>query len=98
MQRFAEFAPTMLDPQGAFIENREDWLVVPVMDQRNASAQQSRRFASVLRQLGGESTDVEVYRLGHWLIGWFEILLVRPGTPAETKALRIEARQRGDDA
>jgi len=35
---------------------------------------------------------VEVHRFGHWACGWFEIILVRPGTNAAKKAEEIEAR------
>jgi hypothetical protein len=35
---------------------------------------------------------VEVHRFGHWSPGWFEIILVRPGTAAAEVAVEIEER------
>jgi len=42
--------------------------------------------------LGGEGENVEVHNFGHWACGWFEIMIVRPGSPAEAIAEGIESR------
>jgi hypothetical protein len=48
-------------------------------------------FAVLLKAVGRESKDVDVHRFGHWGPGWFEIILVRPGSEAETIADDCEA-------
>jgi hypothetical protein len=40
--------------------------------------------------LGGEGDNVEVHRFGHWGPGWYEIIIVRPGSKAEVKGREIE--------
>ena len=49
-------------------------------------------FNVALEMLGGEGDDVSVLRFGHWANGWFELLLVRPNSAAETIAKKIEAK------
>lgn len=94
LQRYADYAPTAFDPRGLNASQmgdddggREDWLVCPVIQTRDSGSLEQSNFRTVLKDLGGESEDVEVHRFGHWGPGWFEIILVRPDTAVAGKAL-----------
>lgn len=93
MQRYSEFRPTVVDRAGLGLEDRQDWLVAPVSQTRDSEYLEVSNFRVVLKDLeekdGGE--DVEVHRFGHWGPGWFEIILVRPGTEAAKCAEEWEA-------
>lgn len=97
MQRYAEFQPTGFDARGLNArtmgaeddEDRSEWRVLPVMQTRDSGCLDRSNFRSALRELGGEGEDVEVHRFGHWGPGWFEIIIVRPGSAAETTAEEI---------
>lgn len=75
---------------GAFLPDRQDWLVCPLIQTRDSGALQQSNFAVALRELGGESETVEVHRFGHWGPGWYEIILVAPDSPAAKIAEEIE--------
>lgn len=90
METYSKFAPTALDSPGAFLEERQDWLLAPVSRTRDSNCLAESNFAAALEALGGESDDVEVHRFGHWGPGWFEIILVRPGSPAEGIGAELE--------
>lgn len=91
MQTYAEFRPTGFDAAGAFLDDRQNWLVVPVSRTRDTGPFEESNFETALEMLGGESEDVEVHRFGHWGPGWFELILVAPETDAAKKAEDIEA-------
>jgi hypothetical protein len=73
------------------LAGREDWLIVPVSRNRDSGMLDESNFEAALEILGGESDDVEVHRFGHWGPGWYEIIIVRPGSKAEKEAEEIEA-------
>jgi len=91
MQTYSEFRPTGFDSAGAFLDDRQDWLVAPVSRTRDSGPFDESNFAAALEMLGGESEEVEVHRFGHWGPGWFEIIIVAPNTDAAKKAEDIEA-------
>lgn len=91
MQRYSEFRPTCFDSAGAFLGDRQDWLVCPVSRTRDSGPFDESNFEAALKILGGESEEVEVHRFGHWGPGWFEIIIVAPGSEAARKAEEIEA-------
>lgn len=92
MQTLKEHKPTCFDSSEAgFIPDRSDWLLVPVMQTRDSGPFALSNFATALERLGGESDNVEVHRFGHWGPGWYEIIIVRPDSPAESIAEDIEA-------
>ena len=78
MQTYAEFQPTGFDPAGAFLPDRQDWLVVPASRTRDSGPLDESNFEVILSDLGGESETVEVHRFGHWGPGWFELILAHP--------------------
>ena len=86
LQSYRDFRPTGCDPAGLGLDDRQDWLVAPVTRNRDSEVTARSNFRVVLKDLGGEGDNVEIARFGHWACGWFEVLLVRPGTEAADKA------------
>lgn len=92
LQRYAEFAPTQFDSRGAFLPDREEWLVGPCSRTRDSDTLTESNFASLLEILGKtdpEGDNWEVHRFGHWGPGWFEIVLIKPETPAAERAEEV---------
>ncbi|MEI6232631.1 MAG: hypothetical protein WCT04_06240 [Planctomycetota bacterium] len=92
METYSNYAPSGFDCPGAFLPDRQDWFVVPVGRNRDSGPVAESNFKAALEMLGGESDDVEVCKFGHWACGWFEIILVQPGTPFAEVGDEIEAR------
>jgi len=67
-----------MDLAGLGLDDRQDWIVAPVMRTRDSVALETSNFRVVLEDLGGESDTVEVHRFSHWGPGWIEIILVHP--------------------
>jgi hypothetical protein len=95
MQPYSEFRPTGFDPAGAFLHDQGDWLVVPVS--RNRDDQDDPAIASNwecatrdLDKADPEFNDHEEHSFNHWGPGWFEIIIVRPGTRCAGIAEEIE--------
>lgn len=93
MKTYAEFSPSVGAARGLGLPDRQNWLVAPVTTNRDADCLQRSNWEVVTRDLQGFGVDagednpsVEIHRFGHWACGWFEICLVRPGSPAEVKA------------
>lgn len=91
MQKYSEFRPTCFDPRGLNLDDRQDWLVAPVSRTRDTGPFEESNFQTALEMLGGESETVEVHRFGHWGPGWFEIIIIQPGSDAAKKAEDIES-------
>ena len=92
MQEYNEYAPTGFDPQGIVLDEQQNWLVVPVGQNRDSSALDLSNFQAALAMLGGESETVEVHRFGHWACGWIEIIIVEPSSDAHKTAQEIETK------
>lgn len=90
---YADWAPTSFDCRGAFLEDRGDWLVLPVLQSRDSGPIDESNFAAALTILGGESDTVEVHRFGHWGPGWIEVVLIAPSRKADAQEIsdRLEA-------
>ena len=86
MESYGEFRPTAFDPKGLGLQEQQDWMVLPTYQTRDSEHLTKSNFEAALEMLGGEGDDVEVHRFGHWGPGWFEIIIVRPGTDALVKA------------
>jgi len=86
------FRPTAFDPPGLNLAEQQDWLVAPVLRHRDAEPLEASNFHVALQALGGESEMVEVHRFNHWAVGWFEIILIRPGSPAQALGEELEDR------
>jgi hypothetical protein len=93
MQQYGDYQPTGFDSKGAYLDDQQDWYVVPVSRTRDTGPLEESNFESALEILGGERTNiVEVHRFGHWGPGWFEIIIVNPRAgKTMKKALSIEA-------
>ena len=78
METYSKFKPTSLDPTGYILDDRQEWLVVPVSQTRDSGELDQSNFATALKMLGGEGETVEVHRFMHWGPGWFEIIIVDP--------------------
>lgn len=78
MQTYSEYRPTGFDRAGICLEDRQDWIVLPVGRNRDSGILDECNFETALAMLGGESDTCEVHRFGHWGCGWFELILVHP--------------------
>lgn len=96
LTRYGAHCPTQFDTHLPIDsddgEGREEWLLVPVSQTRDSGPLDRSNFAIALELLDGESDDVEVYRFGHWGPGWYEIIIVRPGSAAQAVAEEIASR------
>lgn len=91
MITYSKFRPSGFDTAGLNLPERQEWLVAPCGRNRDSSVLDESNFEACLTGLGQEGEDVEVHRFGHWACGWFEIILVRPGSAAEVDALDTES-------
>jgi hypothetical protein len=89
---YKDWAPTQFDRKGAYLREQQDWFVVGLIQTRDSGPLDQSNFAAALKLLGGESETVNVCRFGHWGPGWFEIILVAPGSDAVKIAEGIETR------
>ena len=95
MQTYAEWSPTGFDHAGAFLDNRQDWLVLGVIRTRDSGPLAESNFECAWSAIEDASvldneTSCESHRFGHWGPGWFEIIIVRPGSNCAKEAQRIE--------
>lgn len=84
---YSKFQPSAFDRAGLGCPNQQDWLVAPCSTTRDAGygtrANWEAQLAALAKLPRSEETpDYEVHRFGHWGPGWFEIVLVRPGSTA----------------
>jgi hypothetical protein len=83
--RYKDWAPTGFDTRGLGLEDRQEWLVLPVIRTRDSGPREESNFATARRiledlpihQRSGDGM-VEVHRFGHWANGGFEIILAHP--------------------
>lgn len=85
MKTYSTHQPTGFDPKGAFLPDRQLWLVLPVSRTRDSGCLDESNFAAAVKLLGGESETVEIHRFGHWGPGWYEIILIDPLDAAAVK-------------
>lgn len=92
MKTYRQFRPTSRDCAGLGLPDQQDWLVVPIYQNRDSQVLERSNFQSAMAILEEKDRgeDVEVHRFGHWGPGWFEIILVRPGSPAAQEAQCLE--------
>lgn len=94
MQTYKEFAPTQFDPRGLGLRARQAWLVAPVVKTRDSGPLERTNFDSAYEALAATADSdetVDLASFNHWGPGWYEIVLVKPGSEAETVAADIEA-------
>jgi hypothetical protein len=88
MEPYSEHQPTGFDRAGAFLPDRQDWLVAPVSRTRDSDIHSESNFEAFLKGLGGEGDDVEVHQFGHWACGWYEIIIINPAAEATLASAR----------
>jgi hypothetical protein len=96
---YREWGPTGFDSRGLGCPDQQDWLVCPVcvtrdtpdgsVDRSNFEVLKCQLEASGEAASDGEGGDWELHSFNHWGPGWFNIILVRPGS--EAAELAIEA-------
>lgn len=92
--RFADYAPTHLDCKGLGSDGQEDWLVFPMAHQPKISTllddSNWESLCAAMDESDPNGTDHKVHYFGHWTSD-FEIVVVRPGSPAHAEAERLAA-------
>lgn len=87
------YRPTDYDHSGAFLPDRQDWLVLDVMRTRDSAELEESNFEAALGMLrDARARAYEQHRFGHWGPGWYELILVKPGTVGERVGRKIEER------
>ena len=83
--KYKDWAPSQFDTMGLCLEDRQDWLVAPVILTRDSGPRERSNWRVVVEDLRRDGCEVEIHRFGHWACGWFEIALVYPaGEPQVT--------------
>jgi len=80
----------VLRPGGAFLPERADWLVVPVIKTRDSGPLATSNFECAWSRIEDASVaddlqSCESHSFNHWGPGWFEVILVRPAANARRK-------------
>ena len=96
MITYREFSPTPFDHAGAFLPERHEWFVAPVSITRDTDSgdrdmSNFRVLEKELDEMDPEFEDHENHSFNHWGPGWFEIILVRPGSDC---CSRVEETER----
>ena len=91
---YARWSPTAFDHAGAFLPDRQEWFVVPVIRTRDSGVLEISNFECAWSRIEDASVrddtlSCESHRFGHWGPGWFEVILVRPGSHCATEAQQI---------
>jgi hypothetical protein len=91
LPKYQNWSPTGFDPKGLNCDDQQDWLVAPVSINRDSGPLEQSNWEYVIADLERDhaDTDWEINRFGHWACGWFEIILLRPGTSAANYATEI---------
>lgn len=96
MRRYREWAPTIWDRKGVAAQDKGDWFVAPCILTRDSDALERANYTAqavaLQRVNAGAVSDTEELRFRHWGPGWFEIVLVRPGSAAATVAQTLVDR------
>lgn len=98
MKRYKDWSPTQFDVKGLSADSKDpyrDWLVVGVIKTRDSDALDRSNFDAMTKYLLNEDPERNDHNrasFGHWACGWFEILMVKPGSKAFIEATKQEAR------
>jgi hypothetical protein len=93
LQTYSDFQPSGFDVKGLGLADRQDWLVGPVTTNRDAGCLQRSNWEVVTEDIAKadpDGTDHEKHSFNHWACGWFEIVIVRPGSKAHECAAKWE--------
>jgi len=76
--RWRDFRPTAVDGHYPLYE-QENYFVAPVKVNRDSGVLERSNWEAQLQELNRRGCkDYELHRFGHWLCGWFEVILVPP--------------------
>ena len=94
LTRYSNWAPTAMDPRGLGCDEYQDWYVAPVSVTRDDEAHSFAAcnfdaMENLLMALDPEAADHRRFSFNHWACGYFDILLVRAGSPCYDEAQRI---------
>lgn len=95
MITYSKFRPTAYYIAGLGCADRQDWLVAPCTVDRDSGVHDTanwRAVTEILKETDPEGLDHEAHRFRHWGPGWYEIVLIRPGTKCVQEAQKIEDR------
>jgi hypothetical protein len=87
LQPYSSFKPTAFDRNIDI--DRNDWLIAPCSRNRDSEPLQKSNWEiqkAEFELLSDEGENWEIHRFGHWANGWFEIIIVKPGTKQEKLA------------
>jgi hypothetical protein len=91
---FRDFHPTQFDRVIPFGDERDDWFVAPVVITRDTVDKRAiltwHRTLKTLETLDPKKEDYQIHRFKHWGVGWFEIILIRPGSRCAQRMRRRE--------
>lgn len=97
MQTYKNFRPTQYDSH-IDLDDRDDWLIGPCVHNRDSDILTKanwKAFNQIMweaRSTNADENDYEVHGFNHWANGWFEIVLIKPGSLAAIKAQECEDR------
>jgi len=96
MECYKDFRPTAMDHVGLGLSDRQDWLVAPCSRTRDTADHDIcvvnfDTITACFETTDPESNDHEIHRFGHWGPGWFEVILVRPGSACARDAEQWES-------
>jgi hypothetical protein len=106
LKKYSEFKPSAYDRIGLGLQACQNWLVAPTGRNRDSDCLTESNWECQLGELravaedgegqpeGPEDNDAQwfVASFNHWACGWFEIVLVRPGSEAHKVAEDIARR------
>ena len=94
MQTYREYSPTSFDVKGLALDDRQDWLVLEVSKTRDSEPRALSNFDATIKSLEAvdpDGDDHEEHSFNHWACGYFDIIIVRPGSKCETVGEEVEA-------
>lgn len=96
MKTLREFHPTSFDHSPANFAATSyvrDWLVAPCGNNRDADCLTESNWGAQHKALEKFShDDWETLSFGHWACGWYEVVVVKPGTKAAEVCAQLEER------
>ena len=96
LKKYKDWSPTSHDTSGLAAGDKGEWLVAPCLLKRDSDALERANYTAQAKTMQsvnvGAESDTEEIRFGHWACGWFEVTLVRPGSPAAIEAQALANR------
>ena len=89
---YSEWRPTGFDSRGLGCPELQAWQVCPVILTRDAGLVDRANweaFTSEMERVDPDGESHEVHGFNHWACGYFDIILVKPDTPAHRLAREL---------